>query len=439
MSTTSRSRVIPNGARRGANAAALRIGSMLLTFAATVWLAHSFSVAEFGAYSLALLATFAGSTVVDVGAGRVGLRRITGLLVEGRRTDADALVRSVLPMLAVTAPVGGLSAAVMCALITPRALVPLGSCLVVGVAAAGAGVLLSGADLLRAQGRSTWANAVSGRNGFLPSLLLLVMVLPLGETTLTQVLWLQTVAFVLPSLPVLWWLYRHPAGSAHLAVREWVRSGRVFMWNGLAVLANARADLLVAGIVLSSDAAGEYSGAVRLASLVGLPQLVAQMALIVDTSRLLHEGRTRDLERRLRRTSSLLLGLCAPAAIALVAPRFVLRTVLGPGYTAAAPALVVLCIAQLVNVATGLSNTVLSVSGHERVTLRAVVVAGAATVGLGWLAGWQFGGTGIGVASAAASCGMYVYLLVATKRQVDVWTHPAVFPPYQRSMSGAVA
>lgn len=412
---------------------------MLLTFAATVWLAHSFSVAEFGAYSLALLAIFAGSTVVDVGAGRVGLRRITGLLVEGRAADAGALVRSVLPMLTVTAPVGGLSAAVMCALITPRSLVPIGSCLVVGVAAAGAGVLLSGADLLRAQGRRTWANAISGRNGFLPSLLLLVMVLPVREATLTQVVWLQMVAFVLPALPVLWWLYCHAAGDAQLAVSEWIRSGRVFMWNGLATLANGRADLLVAGIVLSSGAAGQYSGAVRLASMVALPQMVAQMALIVDTSRLLHEGRTSDLEHRLRRTSSLLLGLCAPAMIAVVAPSFVLRTVLGPGYEPGAPALVALCIAQLVNVATGLSNTVLSVSGDEKVILHAVVGAGVATVGLGWLAGWLFGGSGIGVASAAASCGMYLYLLFATKRRVAVWTHPAVFPPYQHSLSGSVA
>jgi O-antigen/teichoic acid export membrane protein len=424
----------PASALRGLSAATLRVGSMGLTFVATVWLARTFSVAEFGAYALALLAVFVGATVVSVGAGRVGLRRVTGLLVDERKKDADALVRSVLPLFVVTGPVGGLIATAMCVLITPRALVPIGSCLVVGVASVGAGVLLVGTDLLRAQGRQVWADAISGRNGFLPSLLLLVMLVPVPSAGLSYVLWAQMLAFLLPALPVLWWLGRHRPGRAHLGVREWIGRGQVFMWTSLATLTNGMADVLVAGIVLAGDDVGRYAAAVRLTSLVALPQLVAQMTLVVETSRLLHQGRTRELEQRLRRTSTLLLGLCAPVLLALVAPRLVLREVFGSGYESGASALVALSIAQLVNVATGLTGIVLSMSGNERVTLRALVVAGAATVSLGWLAGQHFGSAGLAIASATASGSMFVFLLFATRRRVGIWAHPAILPPWAHRM-----
>ena len=350
--------------------------------------------------------------------------------VHGHQDDADALVRSVLPMFAVTGPVGALVSAATCVLVTPRSLVPIGACLAVGVAAVGAGVLLVGTDLLRAQGRNVWADSISGRNGFLPSLLLLVMLVPWPRPTLSHVVWVQMLAFLIPSLPVLWWLGRHRAEGAHVGVREWVGSGLVFMWTSLATLTNGMVDVLVAGIVLAGDDVGRYAAALRLASLVALPQLLAQMALIVDISRLLHQGRSRELEQRLRRTATVLLGLCAPVLVALLAPRFVLREIFGADYESGASALVALSIAQLVNNATGLTGVLLSMSGNERVTLRALVVAGASTVTFGWLGGQHFGSTGLAIASASASGSMFVFLLFATRRRVGIWAHPAVFPPY---------
>jgi len=413
----------------------IRAGSIGLTVGALALLARRLNTAEFGSFAVASLAMFAGAAVGSAGTGRVALRRVTGLLTDGRRAEASALTRSLLPVLRMSAPVGGVLAAVLCRLTTDSSMVPLESCIAVGLTAVGASLLLCISDVFRAWNHRFLADVTNGRNGLVPSLLFLSMVLLDPSDSLPGVLWVQMVAFVVPGALALAWIARHATARPSATVGQWLRDGRTFMMTNLVVLVNGMADVWAARLVLTGDEVGQYAGALRVVSLVVFPHVVAQMVLVRDIAAMLHGRRHVELQAHLRRAASLVLLATAPSLIVLSAPGFVLRSLFGSEFSGAAPVLVILTVAQLVNVATGLCGIVLSMSGHEWMNLASASVGALVTLIAGVLAGWRFGLIGLAVASATGSSLMYLLLFVAARRRVGVWTHARIFPPYRGSLA----
>lgn len=416
--------------RAGVRAGTVRLGSMGFTFLATVLLARRFSTAEFGVYALAMVALFIGGLVGSAGIGRVGLRTVTPLLLANELDTARSVTRSAVPVFAVSAPIGGLVAFVLCMLSTPRAFLPLGSCAVVGIASCGAAVMFATSDLLRVWERSFLADVTDGLNGLVTSLLFAVFLIAFQSDELTTVLAQQMVAMVLPALPAVWWLASRRGALPGMSVRVWVRGGMVYVWTSLASIVNAMADVWVASWALGVADVGRYAGAARLAVLTTLPQAAAQMAFVRDIIRLIHENRLADLQSRLRRASTLVVFVASPTIVAVVAPHFVLSTVLGADYGPGAPVLALLAGAYLGTVALGLSGLVISMSGNEPVNLLASGVASLVTLGGGYIGARLFGLAGLAVVSASASLTSAAVRWYIVRKRVGVWTHPHLLPPY---------
>lgn len=159
-----------------------------------------------------------------------------------------------------------------------------------------------------------------------------------------------------------------PGTERHESAR--IRAALPFMWLGMLYLVNNRTDLIMLGSLKGAHAAGIYAIAARAGELVTFFLMAANMVLGPRIARLYHEGDLVLLQRLLRAASRRVLLLSAPVAILfIVAARPLLHYLYGAAYAEGAIALQVLAGAQLVNVFAGSTGTILNMTGHERLTM----------------------------------------------------------------------
>lgn len=125
-------------------------------------------------------------------------------------------------------------------------------------------------------------------------------------------------------------------------------------------------DTLMLGSLADTTTAGYYAVASRIALFVIFFMNVAQTVAspLIAATRV--NGRTEELRAVVRVVNGLALLAAIPATILFVGAAEPLLGIFGGDFQAAAPALRILVISQFLNVLTGPTGTVLSMTGHER-------------------------------------------------------------------------
>jgi len=201
-----------------------------------------------------------------------------------------------------------------------------------------------------------------------------------------------------------------------------------FASNLLGGYLNSTVELWIAGLLLTGTTLSHFSAAQRLSVLLAVPLTSLGVVFSPVVSRLIgHDDRR--LERLLRTGATLAVGTTAIVWIPmLVAPGWLLGTVFGSGFAAAAPILVLLTLGSFANVLSGMCGTALTMSRHESVVAIVQWVAVALRVGLGVVAMLAFGAVGLGASAALVTAGLYAALWIATRRRMGLWTHPTLRP-----------
>ncbi len=159
--------------------------------------------------------------------------------------------------------------------------------------------------------------------------------------------------------------------------RLWLATSfRFFLLGGVSVL-NSRIDVLALGALGSPAAVGPYSAAVRGAALIPLALDVAVVAMMPRLAGLYAIGDHATMRSLVRRMSqlALLVGIPVAAVMFLAGGQFL--SLFGAGFGDAEPALRILAVGQLVNIAAGPVATLLVIAGYER---DAVIGVGASAV-----------------------------------------------------------
>jgi O-antigen/teichoic acid export membrane protein len=201
----------------------------------------------------------------------------------------------------------------------------------------------------------------------------------------------------------------------------------------------------VSSVILGSLSGGEDVGlftvAARGAALVLLPLWAVNAALSPRIAGLAApEGSSQQrnpeaLQEMTTRGSRLALAATLPLAAALILFRGPLLEIFGGDFSAAALPLCVLVAGQLVNVATGPSQPLLLMTGHERTAAWVVGTGVALNAGLNFVAIGLWGLTGCAFATAFSTIVWNVALVVASIRATGV--NPCVIS--LRWMSGRAA
>ena len=237
------------------------------------------------------------------------------------------------------------------------------------------------------------------------------------EFTANTALGLYVAAAAVAFLMGAWLLWRaRPEGVVHEPTRrtegrEWQRAVLpLALISGVQVL-NSHVDVLFLGLLRSDEEVGLYRVVIQLGNLVIFGLTAINMVLHPHISRLHQQGNRETLQRMVTNSARVILLLALPPVVLFVFfGEWVLILAFGQDYTSAHVALAILALGQLVNAGMGSVGALLNMTGHERDTMRGMLMALALNVALNLLLIPLFGIEGAALATAMTFATWNVFL-----------------------------
>lgn len=161
-------------------------------------------------------------------------------------------------------------------------------------------------------------------------------------------------------------------------------------------------DVLLVGLLAGPAAAGVYGVVSRLVQSGTIPSTSMRIVVAPQFSRMLHEERGRELDELYTRTAQWIVLFSMPIYVLLSILGEPILVVFGPGFTAGATALAVMCIGAVVSACTGNVQSLLLMSGRSGWAAINKIIVLAVIVGLLVLLVPPYGIVGAAIASTAA-------------------------------------
>lgn len=209
--------------------------------------------------------------------------------------------------------------------------------------------------------------------------------------------------------------------------RVWLVTSLPFMLISATYVFNNKAGVLLLGVLGERTDVGLYTPASRGADLIALVLLAVNTAFAPTLARLYAQGKPRQLEAAVARSTRLITLVSLPVALGFIVFGRTFLAIFGPEFTAAQNALTILSVGQLVNAATGTVGTLLNMTGHERDTALVVGFSAAVNIGLNVLLIPRFGLTGAALATALGTLVWNVLLSYFVYRRLGFYSVLGVY------------
>jgi O-antigen/teichoic acid export membrane protein len=210
----------------------------------------------------------------------------------------------------------------------------------------------------------------------------------------------------------------------------WLRSAAPFWLIAQVGLLLGQAPLYLLGTSAPAKELGLFAIAAQFAGIISLCMISIEMPLQGRLAEAKARNDTVEAERLAREAGRLGLGVAVlgGGVLILFAEQFLHFA--GPDYLAAATALRVLVLGHIVYALAGPCRIVLSMSGEERIVLRAVVIALGATIVVALAVVPSFGASGAAAAGAGGTAILNLLLQFASWHRLRISTSP-LLPPRQ--------
>jgi O-antigen/teichoic acid export membrane protein len=267
-------------------------------------------------------------------------------------------------------------------------------------------------------------------NVFQPALFVLLVYLFSQGLTSHEAVAINVVSFAV-GLAITWWLLgRYWPSEAREAVpqfrtREWLHSLWPFTLIAGIGLIKQKVDILMLGVLASASEVGTYYVAVQGAALVSFPLTACNIVLAPYIAQLHALDDFKRLQRLLTMcTLAVSVASAAAALVLIVAGRWLLANLFGPSFADGYPALVILAIGQLLSTWTGSVGLFLSMTGHERDTLKGIIVAAVLNAVLCLVLIPLLGIVGAAIAGAVSTAVWNILLGVVLYRRLGLIAGP---------------
>jgi O-antigen/teichoic acid export membrane protein len=202
---------------------------------------------------------------------------------------------------------------------------------------------------------------------------------------------------------------------------SWLRTSLPLMCFSAVCVLTAEVDLLILGAIQGPQAVGIYSVAVRTAEIVAFVLQAINPALAPHIANLYALGYAPGLQRLITMAARITLGSALPIGLGLIlGGSWLLRLLYGPELVQAQMALIILSIAQLVNVGTGSVGLLLTMTGHERDALLCMGISGVLNLVLCLVLIPAWGVQGAAVAAAAGLILWNLLMAVSAYRRLGI-------------------
>src|SRR6056297_1092369 len=380
-----------------------RLVQIVALLLSAVVLARLLGPAGLGLVAIAAATVRLATIPIEEGAAKLCEREIAGAIGKADRVQASAALRfGALATIAFGA-IGALAVWALGPIGREDGLLPAA----LGLLGANA-VTATLRGVLRGEGQTTRAIAITNAQSFLAPLLYLLWAAGGGSFTPDVALWLQA-ASKIALLPVLILLIHRcwrlvGDGAAGTVTRSgWLGESLQFALLGLITVALAELGTVMLGYLSTPEQAGLFRIASRAFLLAGFVTLAAQQAYGPRIARDWQAGNRAALElpSRMMSVAALAGAIAALIGFALLG-RWLLTVAFGPALEAAfLPALIM--VAGSVSASFGaLSPRLLKMTGEQRIVFRAALLALAIATVLNLALIPHYGATGCAVASAVA-------------------------------------
>ncbi len=290
------------------------------------------------------------------------------------------------------------------------------------------------ASLLRGFGNVRVAALLEGVQGGTLVLSTQIIILALAAVLLDQLsLELMIVGLVAGFLPAILLAGRRVNTLWHGA-RQRLRLGRLWViglknWgfasSQIAAFVALSVEIWLAALVLQPSELSAFGAAQRLSVTVAAPLAAFQVVMSPTIARLYYSKQAQRLSDVTRGGAAIAFLLGLPLLMPLLLfPEQTIRLVFGSGYSSGAPLLAILTFGSFLNLATGMSSAVLSMTGGERVLANVQWLFIAIRTVSGMVSALLFGAVGLATSSAVLTGLTWVVLMACAKRTAGVWTAP---------------
>lgn len=218
-----------------------------------------------------------------------------------------------------------------------------------------------------------------------------------------------------------------PSAEPSYARGSWLKTALPFMLISAMYVVNARASVLMLGALGTSTDAGLYQIASRGADFIAMVLLAVNTAFAPTLARLFAQGKGRQLEHAVARSTRTITLVSLPIALGFIFFGQLFLALYPSDFSAARTTLTILSLGQLVNAATGTVATLLNMTGHERDTALVVGVSAVLNIGLNLFLIPRFGLEGAAVATALGTLSWNVLLSVFVYRRLGFYSLLGLF------------
>jgi O-antigen/teichoic acid export membrane protein len=184
-----------------------------------------------------------------------------------------------------------------------------------------------------------------------------------------------------------------------------------------------RFDVILIGILLTSDQVGVYSVAVAASSFVPTLLMAVNSIFGPIISDLHTRGESEVLARLFQSTTKWVFGFTFPLVAVLLGFSPALMGVFGVEFRSGGPVLALLALGHLINVGTGSVGNLLVMSGHQRLELRSSLIVTVITLALHLLLIPRWGILGAATALATSLVCANLLRLFLVRRYLGLWAY----------------
>lgn len=159
--------------------------------------------------------------------------------------------------------------------------------------------------------------------------------------------------------------------------KTWFKNTAPFLFIGTMMLINNQTDIIMLGIMKTSEEVGLYKIAMQGAHLTVFILIATNVTIGPLISHLYQNKEMNELQNTATKCARIILFFALPIGLFLIfygSP--VISFIFGEEYLNAAPALSILCFGQIINAGMGSVGLILSMTGHEKDTLFAFTLSG---------------------------------------------------------------
>jgi O-antigen/teichoic acid export membrane protein len=202
------------------------------------------------------------------------------------------------------------------------------------------------------------------------------------------------------------------------------RTAMVLCVVGFLTMAVSQIDVLAVALFEGPAQAGLYSASSRIAQAMSVALVAVNFVLAPRVARLFAAGDRQRLQREVSSAASWCLGLMAAASLVLIPAAPLVLHAFGPEFSAAADALRILMVGQLVNAFCGPVGTLLVMTGRQWQAARVLTIAVVVDVVLFAVLIPVLGLNGAAIATTTCTACWNFGMLIYARRQLGVWSLP---------------